>query len=50
MGCKHAEDGCTASDVQYDLVLEDVSVLVDGVAVGSSPHLVFLHRRSRVSM
>ena len=33
MGCKHAEDGCTASDVQDDLVLENVSILIDGVAV-----------------
>jgi hypothetical protein len=27
--CVHAEDGCTASDVQYDLVLEEVTVVVD---------------------
>jgi len=38
----HAEDGCTASDVEDDLVLEDVAVVVDRVAVTLSADLVFL--------
>ena len=32
-GCKHAEDGCTASHVQYDLVLKDVPILIDGITI-----------------
>ncbi len=39
----HAEDGCTASHVQHHLVLEDVLVVVDGVAVRARAHLVFQH-------
>ena len=50
MGCKHAKDGCTASDVQDDLVLEDVSILIDGVAIGSSSDLIFLHGGGCVSI
>ena len=38
----HAQDGCTASDVQDDLVLEDVFVVVDGVAVGARADFIFL--------
>jgi len=30
---EHAENGSAASDVEDDLVLENVSVLVDGVSV-----------------
>lgn len=41
----HAEDGCTASYVQDDFALEDVLVVVDGVAVGASAHFVFLFNR-----
>ena len=38
----HAEDGCTASHVEDDFVLEDVLVVVDGVAVGAGADLIFL--------
>jgi len=38
----HAEDGCTASDVENDLVLEDMAVVVDCVAVTPCADLVFL--------
>lgn len=30
---EHAENGSAASDIEYDLVLENVSVLIDGVSV-----------------
>ena len=40
--CIHAEDGCTASNIQDDFVLEDMLVLINRVAIGSSPNLVFL--------
>lgn len=39
----HAEDGCAASDVQHHLVLEQVLVVVDGVAVGLGAHFIFLY-------
>jgi hypothetical protein len=39
---EHAEDGCTASDIEDDLVLEQVAVLVDRVAVALGADLVFL--------
>ena len=38
----HAEDGCTASNVQDDFVLEDVLVVVDGISVGASADFIFL--------
>ncbi len=41
-GCKHAQDGCTASDIQDNLVLEDVSVLIDGISVRLCSNLVLL--------
>lgn len=40
---KHAENGCTASNVKDDLVLEKVGVLVDGIAVALGSHLIFLN-------
>lgn len=43
-GCKHAKDGCTASDVQDNLVLEEMAILVDGVPVRPRANLVFLRR------
>lgn len=30
---KHAKNGCTASDVQYNLIFEDVPILVDCISV-----------------
>jgi hypothetical protein len=39
---EHAEDGCTASDIEDNLVLEQVSVLVDRVSVALGADLVFL--------
>ena len=44
----HAQDGGAAADIEDDLVLEEVAVLVDGVAVALGPDLVFLQGR-RVS-
>ena len=38
----HAQDGCTASDVQHHLVFEDVLVIVDGITVGLRADLIFL--------
>jgi hypothetical protein len=38
----HAQDGGTASDVKDDLVLEEVPVLVDCVAIAPRANLVFL--------
>ena len=39
---KHAEDGSTAANVQYDLVLEQMFVLVYRVAVRTRPDVIFL--------
>ena len=39
----HAQDGCTASDVQHDLVLEQVRVVVYRVSVGLCADFVFQH-------
>lgn len=38
----HAEDGGAASDIEDDLVLEQVRVLVDGVAVALGSDFIFL--------
>jgi hypothetical protein len=38
----HAENGGTTTDIEHDLVLEQVLVLVDGVPVALGPDLVFL--------
>jgi hypothetical protein len=40
---EHAKDGGTASDVEDDLVLEQVWVLVDGIAVALRADFIFLH-------
>jgi hypothetical protein len=40
--CGHAEDGGTASDIKDDLVLEQVRVLVDGIAVALGSNFIFL--------
>lgn len=42
----HAEDGCTASDVQHHFVLEDVLVVIYRVAVGSRADFIFLRAAS----
>lgn len=42
---EHAEDGCTASNVEDDLVLEKVAVLVYRVAVALGTDFIFLHIR-----
>jgi hypothetical protein len=39
---EHAEDGCTASDIEDDLVLEQMAVLVDRVSVAPGADFVFL--------
>lgn len=41
----HAEDGCTASNVQDDFVFEDVLVVVDGISVGACADFIFLFNR-----
>lgn len=41
-GYGHAEDGGTASDVKDDLVLEEVGVLVNGIAVALGSDFIFL--------
>ena len=41
-GFIHAQDGCTAPDVKDYLVLEKMSILVDGILVGFGPNLIFL--------
>ena len=46
---KHGKDGRSASDVEDDLVLEQVGVLVDGIAVRLGPDFVFLFAARRVS-
>ena len=39
----HAEDGCTASDIQHHLVLENVLVLVDGISVRLGADFILQH-------
>jgi hypothetical protein len=46
---EHAEDGCTASDIEDNLVLEQVSVLVDRVSVALGADLVFLWALCRMA-
>lgn len=45
-GHLHAEDTGTAANIQDNLVLENVAVLVDGVAVGAGADIVFLHEEN----
>lgn len=42
LGGEHAEDGGTAADIKDDLVLEEVGVVVDGIAVALGADLIFL--------
>ena len=42
LGGEHAENGGTAADVEDDLVLEEVGVVVDGIAVALGADLIFL--------
>jgi hypothetical protein len=46
LGGEHAEDGGAAADVEDDLVLEEVGVVVDGVAVALGADLIFLWKLS----
>jgi hypothetical protein len=48
LGGEHAEDGGTAANVEDDLVLEEVGVVVDGIAVALGADLVFLSRLSGI--
>ena len=41
-GRKHAKDCCTATNVEDNFVLEEVSILVYRVSVGTSAHIVLL--------
>lgn len=43
----HAENTGTTADIQNNLVLEDVAVLVDRVAVGTGTDIVFLYRKKK---
>ena len=44
LGSEHTEDTGTASNIEDDLVLEDVLVLNNGVHVGAGANLIFLSR------
>lgn len=43
LGGKHAEDTGTAADIEHELVLEQVGVLDDRVAVRARAHSVLEH-------
>lgn len=43
-GLKHAQDCCTAANVQDDLVLEDMSILVDCISVRPRANIIFLRK------
>lgn len=43
LGCEHTENAGAASDVHDNLVLEQMRVVVHGVAVGHGAHLVLEH-------
>jgi len=38
----HAKNRCSASNIQNNLVLEQVRILINGVLVGIGSHLIFL--------
>lgn len=42
----HGQDASTTSDVKYDLVLEEVLVLDDGVHIRAGADFIFLQRAS----
>lgn len=48
-GCAHGQDAGTTADIEDDLVLEEVAVLVDGIAVAASAHIIFLKQSSLVN-
>ena len=41
--CAHGQNAGSAADIEDDLVLEKVTVLVDGVAVAAGAHVVLEH-------
>ena len=43
-GCEHAQNTGTATDIEDDLVLENVAVVVDRIAVGLGADLIFLQQ------
>ena len=43
LGGEHAEDACAAADVEHELVLEQVRVVDDRVAVRARAHCVLQH-------
>lgn len=45
----HAQNTGTTADIEDDLVLEDVAVLVNGVAVRAGANIVFLKQNSSQS-
>lgn len=45
----HAQDGGTASNIKDDLVLEEVAVVVDRIAVRLGANFIFLHIKQVVS-
>lgn len=42
-GCAHGQNAGSATNIEDDLVLEQVTVLVDGVAVATGAHVVLEH-------
>ena len=42
----HAENARAATNVENDLILEEMLILVDGISIGSGPDLIFLEYRS----
>ena len=44
---EHGEDAGARADVHHHLALEEVRVVVDGIAVGERPHLVLEHLLKR---
>lgn len=47
IGNIHAENTCSTTDVENNLVLEDMAVLVDGIAVRPGPDIIFLMREKK---
>lgn len=38
----HAQNACATTNIKNDLVLEDMAVLVDGIAIGAGTDIIFL--------
>lgn len=42
-GSKHAEDSCSAANVQHHFILKEMLVVEHGIAVGQGANLIFQH-------